>query len=62
MEIQVGDKVRHISNPDAVVCDVVEVKDLGYGEGYERVEIKLPPVFLGLTRYYAAKELVVVEE
>ena len=60
--MKVGDKVRYKDNPDSVVCDVIEVKDLGHGKGYERVKIKLPSSFLGLTRYYAAKELVVVPE
>lgn len=58
--MKVGDKVRHISNPDSVSCTVIEVKDLGHGEGYERVRIQLPPEFLGLTRCYALKELVVL--
>lgn len=60
MAIKVGDKVRHGENPNSVVCDVVEVKDLGHGEGYERIKIMLPSCFLGLTRYYAAMELVIV--
>ena len=60
--MKAGDRVRHISNPDSVVCDVIEVKDMGHGEGYERVKIQLPPQFLGLTRYYAAKELKVQHE
>ena len=60
--MQVGDKVRYIGNPDSVPCDVIEVKDLGHGEGYERVKIMLPSVFLGLTRYYAAKELEVIKQ
>lgn len=58
--MKVGDKVRHKDNPDSVPCDVIEVKDMGHGEGYERVKIALPSVFLGLTRYYATKELVVI--
>ncbi len=56
--MEAGDKVRHKDNPDSVLCEVIEVKDLGHGEGYERVKIALPSQFLGLTRYYAAKELV----
>ena len=60
VEIQVGDKVRHASNPHSVICDVIEVKDLGHGKGNERVKIMLPQSFLGLTRYYATKELVVI--
>ena len=55
--MNIGDKVRYIDNPDSVVCEVVEVKDMGHGKGYERVEIALPPELLGLTRYFAAKEL-----
>lgn len=58
--IKVGDKVRYKGNSDSVPCDVIEVVDLGHGEGYERVKIQLPQVFLGLTRYYAARELEVV--
>lgn len=58
--IQVGDKVRHKDNPNSVICSVVEVKDLRHGKGYERVKIILPSQFLSLTRYYAAKELIVV--
>jgi len=61
IEIKVGDKVRHISNPNSVLCDVLEIKDLGHGEGFERVKIALPLQFLGLTRYYAAKELIKYE-
>ena len=61
MTIQVGDKVRHKDNPNSILCDVIEVEDLGHGEGYERVRIQLPSAFLGLTRSYAAKELVVVK-
>ena len=57
MNMKVGDKVNLAGNPHSVVCDVIEVKDLGHGEGNERVEIMLPSVFLSLTRYYAAKEL-----
>ena len=53
--MKVGDRVRHASNPHSVICDVIEVKDLGHGKGYERVEIRLP--ILGLTRCYAAREL-----
>ena len=36
--IRVGDKVIHKGNPDSVPCDVLEVVDLGHGEGYERVK------------------------
>ena len=60
--MKVGDKVRHRDNPNSVPCDVIEVKDMGHGEGYERVKIQLPDTFLGLTRCYASKELVVVSE
>ena len=59
MEKKVGDRVRYVDNPDSTLCDVIEVKDVGHGKGYERVRILLP--LLGLTRYYAAKELTVVE-
>jgi len=58
--MKVGDKVRYKDNPDSVVCDVIEVKDMGHGEGFERVKIQLPGQFLGLTRCYAAKELEIV--
>ncbi len=55
--MKAGDSVRYKGNPNSVPCDVLEVKDLGHGEGNERVEIRL----LGfLTRFYAAKELEVV--
>ena len=55
--MKAGDQVRHKDNPNSVLCDVLEVKDLGHGEGCERIKIRLP--ILGLTRFYAAKELVV---
>lgn len=55
--IKVGDNVRYKGNPESVPCKVIEVKDLGHGKGYERVMIALPSVLLGLTRFYAAKEL-----
>ena len=54
-EMRVGDRVRHANNPHSMICEVIEVKDLGHGRGYERVKIQLP--LLGLTRYYAANEL-----
>ena len=57
--MKVGDKVRHRDNPSSVLCDVIEVKDMGHGEGYERVRIRLP--ILGLTRFYAARELVMAK-
>jgi len=60
--MKVGDRVRYISNSDSVPCEVIEVKDLGHGKGFERVKIMLPPQFLSLTRYYAANELMVVQE
>ena len=60
--MKVGDRVRHKDNPHSIICDVIEVKDLGHGEGYERVRIALPAEFLRLTRYYAAKELTLIEE
>lgn len=60
--IKVGDKVRFRGNPDSVLCDVIDVIDLGHGEGYERVKIQLPQIFLGLTRYYAAKKLEIVPD
>jgi hypothetical protein len=59
--MKVGDRVRHADNPNSVLCEVIAVDDLGHGQGYERVRIQLPPQFLGLTRCYAAKELVVEE-
>ena len=55
--IKVGDKVKCKGNPSSGPCDVLEVKDMGHGEGYERVKIALPAQLLGLTRYYAANEL-----
>ena len=57
--MKVGDRVRQIGEPESIPCYVMEVKDLGYGEGNERVGIQLP--ILGLTRYYTTKELVVIE-
>lgn len=59
--LKVRDKVRHRENPESVVCEVLEVKDMGQGEGYERVKIRLPSQYLGLTRYYASCELSKVE-
>ncbi len=58
---KIGDKVRYFDNPNSVPCEVLEVVDLGHGAGYERVKIQLPQTFLGLTRYYGAKELVVIQ-
>ena len=55
--MKVGDRVRYVD--DSVICDVLEVKDLGHGKGYERVKIRLP--ILGLTRCYASMELEVVK-
>lgn len=56
--MKVGDMIRHKSNSDSVPCQVVEIKDLGYGEGYERIKINLMNIS---ERYYAMKELEVVE-
>ncbi len=58
---KIGDKVRYFDNPNSVPCEVLEVVDLGHGAGYERIKIQLPPEFLGLIRFYAAKELTVQE-
>ncbi len=52
-----GDRVRHKDNPNSSLCEVIEVKDMGHGEGNERVRICLMGRF---TRCYAAKELVAV--
>ena len=57
--MKIGDMVRYKGNPNSVPCLVLEVKDLGHGQGYERVKIRLP--ILGLTRCFARCELEVVE-
>ena len=55
--MEVGDWVRVAGQTGSVLCEVLEMEDMGHGEGNERVRICL---FGWLTRYYAAKELVVV--
>jgi len=56
--MKVGDYVKHKENPNSIPCQVVEIKDLGYGKGYERVKI----ILLGISeRYYALNELEVVK-
>ena len=56
--MKIGDMVRYKGNPNSTPCRVIEIKDLGHGEGFERVKINL----LGISeRYYAMNELEVVK-
>ena len=55
--MEVGDMVRHTASSQSVPCEVLEVKDLGHGEGNERVQVLL---YGTLTKYYASKELVLI--
>jgi len=53
-----GDLVRTAENPTSIPAKVVRILDMGHGKGNEMVEVDL----LGLRRFYAKKELKVVQD